>query len=70
MGADDKQQEEMLVPVEQDTVNFYGHDLVAARLADGRICAVLHWLCDGLHLDFSGQLQRIKRRTALSNGML
>lgn len=70
MGANDRSPDDLFVPVEQDTITFYGHPLVAVRLADGRICSVLRWLCDGLQLDFSGQLQRIKRKTALAEGMV
>lgn len=70
MGADDEQFDDVLVPVEQDTIMFYGHPLVAVRLADGRICAVLRWLCDGLRLDPSGQVRRIRRKTALAIGLV
>lgn len=70
MGADEKTVAEVLVPAEQDTVEFYGHSLVAVRLEDGRICAVLRWLCQGLGLDPSGQLERIRRRAALTEGLV
>ena len=60
----------VLFPVEQDTITFHGHDLVAVRLADGRIAAVLRWLCESLQLDPQGQLQRIERKTALRNGLV
>lgn len=70
MGADEKPVSEVLVPAEQDTVDFYGHPLIVVRLEDGRICAVLRWLCRGLNLDPSGQLERIKRRAALTEGLV
>jgi hypothetical protein len=72
MGADDDRpaSAEALVPVEQDTITFYGHELVAVRLGDGRIAAVLRWLCEGLSLDTRGQQQRIERKTALRDGLL
>jgi hypothetical protein len=70
MGTDDRRADDALDPIEQDTVNFYEHPLVAVRLADGRICAVLRWLCDGLRLDPSGQLERIQRKTALAEGLV
>lgn len=60
----------ILVPVEQDTITFYGHALVAVRLPDGQIAAVLRWLCESLQLDPQGQLQRIERKTALRNGLV
>ena len=70
MGADEKTVAEVLVPVEQDTVMFYSHPLIVVRLEDGRICAVLRYLCHGLKLDPSGQLERINRRTALTAGLV
>jgi P22_AR N-terminal domain len=59
-----------LIPVEQESVPFYGHDLVAVRLADGRICAVLRWLCEGLNLDSHAQLRCIQRKKALTIGLV
>jgi hypothetical protein len=53
-----------LVPVEQATVSFYGRELVAVRLSDGRIAAVVRWMCEGMDLNFNAQLQRIRRKTA------
>ena len=65
MGTDSEQSTDALIPVEQISVPFYGHELVAIRLEDGRICAALRWLCEGMGLDPQGQLQRIQRKTAL-----
>jgi hypothetical protein len=70
MANQGKQAREVLIPVEQDTVPFYERELVAVLLEDGRICAVLRWLCDGLHLDPSGQIERIRRKTALADGLV
>ena len=70
MGTGSNQPDGALIPVEQDTVPFYGHDLIAIRLPDGRIAAVLRWLCESLKLDARGQQQRIERKTALRNGLV
>src|SRR5689334_21791468 len=59
-----------LIPVEQQTIDFYGHPLVAMRLPDGRIVAVLHWLCEGLHLTIDQQVRRIRRKRALADDLL
>lgn len=59
-----------LIPIEQDSIPFYGHELIAVRLEDGRICAVLRWLCESLQLDMDGQIQRIRRKTALAEGLI
>jgi hypothetical protein len=60
----------VLIPIEQDTITFYGHELVAVRLEDGRIAAVLRWLCDSLQLDPQAQLRRVERKTALADGLV
>jgi hypothetical protein len=74
MGADDEraddQPQEVLAPVEQATVPFYGRDLVAVRLSDGRVCAVLRWLCEGMQLEVTAQVRRIRRKTALRDDLV
>jgi hypothetical protein len=73
MGSDDEQalsQVGTLIPVEQDTVPFYGHDLIAVMLPDGRICAVLRSLAEGLGLNLQSQLRHIRGRAALADGLL
>ncbi|HEY1390667.1 MAG TPA: phage antirepressor N-terminal domain-containing protein [Ktedonobacterales bacterium] len=60
----------VMIPVEQDSITFHEHELIAVRLEDGRIAAVLRWLCDSLRLDPQGQLQRIHRKTALAEGLV
>jgi hypothetical protein len=70
MGTGTNQPEEVLAPVEQATVPFYGRELVAARLADGRIAAVIRWLCEGMGLDTTAQIQRIKRKAALREDLV
>lgn len=73
MDIDNKQESpiaESLLPIDQDTVSFYGHDLVAVILPDGRIAAVLRWLCDSLSLNLQSQLRVIRGRTALADGLV
>lgn len=67
MGRDDGQAVTALVPTEQDIVPFYGHDLVAVRLPDGRIAAVLRWLCDGLGVNIQSQMRHIRGRAVLAD---
>jgi hypothetical protein len=64
MSTDDGPLEEVMNPVDQAVVPFYGHELVAARLVDGRIAAVLRWLCEGMGLEITAQQQRICRKAA------
>lgn len=70
MHPDDDREPNALVPVEQDVVPFYGHMLVAVRLADGRIAAVLRWLCEGLGLNLQSQLRHIRGRAVLNDGLI
>ncbi len=64
------QEVQIVTPVQQETIPFYGHELVAVVLEDGTICAVMRYLCDSLQLDTSGQLQRLQRKTALQKGVV
>jgi P22_AR N-terminal domain len=70
MGADDEQGIHVLIPMEQDSIPFYGHELVAVRLEDGRIAAVLRWLCEGMRLNQQSQLRSIRGRMALAQGLV
>jgi P22_AR N-terminal domain len=68
MGTGDEH--EALLPVEQAAISFYGRELVAVRLADGRIAAVVRWMCEGMELHVDAQLQRIRRKTALRDELV
>jgi len=57
-------------PVEQVAIPFYGHKLVAVRLEDGRIAAVLRWMCEGMGLHTKSQMQHIQGRRALAKGLV
>jgi hypothetical protein len=73
MGSDDEQaspQAETLIPTDQDTVPFYGHELIAVMLPDGRICAVMRSLAGGLGLNLQSQLRHIRGRAALADGLV
>lgn len=55
------EKDQVLEPIEQDVVPFHEHEIIAVRLADGRICVVLRWVCETLKLDSSAQVRRIER---------
>lgn len=57
-------------PVEQASIPFYGKELVAVRLEDGRIAAILNWMCTAMGLDRVAQVQRIQRKAALRDELL
>ena len=62
--------QQALEPVEQEEVPFKNETIVAVRLSDGRIGVVLRWVCQSLHLDTQGQVQRIQRTTATAKELI
>ena len=56
MSDEQEQDSSPLVPIEQQTIVFYGKPLVVVRLPDGRPGIVLRHLCDNL------QFPRIAQR--------
>ena len=62
--------DEAFIPEKQAIVTLFGRPILVACLADGRVCAILRWLCDGLNLDANGQVQRIRRKAVLAEGLL
>jgi hypothetical protein len=59
-----------LIPVDQQTLTFYGKPLVVVRLTDGRAGAVLRWFCENLELDPSAQVRRIQRTEELADDLV
>ncbi len=60
----------LLIPVDQQTIYFYGQPLVVVRLADGRVGAVLRWFCLNLQLDSDAQLRRIRRTEEIADDLV
>jgi hypothetical protein len=55
-----------LVPVRQQTVDFYGDQLPAGQLADGTILVPLRPIVEALGLNWSGQFLRVRRDPVLA----
>ena len=55
-----------LIPTEHYEVDFYGEEIVAVRLEDGRAFVPVRWICDAIGLDWSAQRQRIMRDDVLA----
>jgi hypothetical protein len=55
------------VPLEQEIITFQGKPLAIVRLPDGNTCAILHWICENLHINVNGQIQRIKRNVMIAD---
>src|SRR6185312_5225259 len=60
----------VLSPAQQDTVMFYGHEIIAVRLADGRIAASLRNMCEALQVDRYGQVRRIREDETISDQLV
>src|SRR4051794_29942915 len=54
-----------LVPVREQSVDFYGDAIPAAQLADGAIWVPVRPICEQLGVDWSSQRQRINRDPVL-----
>jgi hypothetical protein len=60
----------VLAPVEQATVALYGRDIIAVRLPDGRIAAVLSTMCEALQIATESQARRIRTDEVLDEHLL
>lgn len=54
-----------LIPVEQKQVDFYGDEITAVRLENGRVFVPVRPLVEALGVAWSSQLQRIRRDPVL-----
>jgi P22_AR N-terminal domain len=63
-------EEQDLIPVEQQTLTFYGKLIVVVRLPDGQPSVVLRFLCENLQIDAAAQTQRIRRTEAISEDLV
>ena len=63
-------QGQALEPVEQETIEFHNEQVVAVRLADGRIAVVLRWVCASLRVDSHAQVRRIQRTGATASELV
>src|SRR5437763_17201369 len=63
-------EEQELIPIEQQTLVFYGKPLIVVRLPDGRPGVVIRFLCENLQIDTAGQVQRIRRTEAIAEDLV
>lgn len=63
-------EEQDLLPVEQQTLTFYGKPIVVVRLPDGQPGVVLRFLCENLQIDTAAQTQRIRRTEAIAEDLV
>ena len=67
---EDSQVQEILEPLEQETISFHGQTIIAVRLADERICVVLRWVCESLDLQPGGQVRKIERTSSTAKELV
>lgn len=70
LSDEQEQESQELIPIEQQTIIFYGKPIVVVRLPDGRPGVVLRYLCDNLQLDSGAQVARIKRTEAITDDLV
>ena len=63
-------EEQDFLPIEQQTLTFYGKPIVVVRLPDGQPGVVLRFLCENLQIDTAAQTQRIRRTEAISEDLI
>jgi hypothetical protein len=62
--------EQELIPIEQQTLTFFGKPIIVVRLPDGRPGVVLRFLCENLHIDTNAQMQRVQRSEAMAEDLV
>jgi hypothetical protein len=71
MNSDyDEEKSLVLIPLEQQTLTFYGKPIVVVRLPDGRPAVVLRFLCDNLEIDTNAQVRRVRRTEAIADDLV
>ena len=55
-----EEQRDVILPIEQATISFYGYPVIAVKLPDGKIGAVLRNMCEALQIDRKSQVRRIR----------
>ncbi len=59
-----------VIPIEQDTILFYGKPLIVIRLPDNRPAVVVHSLCDNMQIERTAQIRRIQRTEAIADDLV
>ncbi len=61
---------QILIPAQQDTVDFDGYPVIGVRLLDGRIGASLRDMCDAMKIDRPSQVQRIRGDETIADSLI
>jgi antirepressor protein len=60
----------VIIPSVQETIQFQEKPLVVVRLPNGQPGVVLRWMCENIHIDLKGQVQRIKRTESIADDLV
>lgn len=63
-------EEHELIPIEQQTLLFYGKPIIVVRLPDGRPGVVVRFFCENMQIDTQAQLQRIRRTEVIAEDLV
>jgi hypothetical protein len=66
----EKGNQQVLEPIEQESIPFHGESIVAVKLANGHIAVVLRWVCTSLHIDTQAQVRRIQRTATTASELV
>src|SRR6266487_6254865 len=69
-GIAPQESQELLLPIEQQTLLFYGKPIMVIRLPDGRPAIVLRSFCDNMQIDANAQIKRIRRTEAIADDLV
>ena len=63
-------EDRVLIPVQQDVIDFDGYPVMGIRLPDGRIGALLRDMCDAMKIDRPSQVQRIRGDETIAESLV
>jgi P22_AR N-terminal domain len=63
-------EDRVLIPVQQDIIDFDGYPVMGIRLPDGRIGASLRDMCDAMKIDRPSQVQRIRGDETIAESLV
>jgi hypothetical protein len=63
-------EQEIIVPLEQASVSFFGQPVIAVRLPDGRVGAVISNMCNILQMDVASQVRRIREDETIADCLI